>query len=99
MAVLKLKYGLRSAPFLFTEMVGVLLWIMRQNGVSWDIHYIDDFLTIGAWDSAEYSSNVAIMQAVCKQAVLVDKLTTLKDTLRFLHGNKLTDRMSLLGFW
>jgi len=42
-----LSFGFRLAPFLFTKTVDTLLWIMKQNGVSWAIHYVDDFLMIG----------------------------------------------------
>ena len=42
-----LPFGLRSAPMIFSAVADTLLWIMLQKGVSWGIHYIDDFLTIG----------------------------------------------------
>lgn len=43
-----LPFGLRSAPMIFSAIADALLWIMLKKGVSWGIHYIDDFLTIGA---------------------------------------------------
>ena len=65
-----LPFGLRSAPFLFTEIADALLCIMRQNGVTCGLHYIDDFLTIGAPGTQECTQNVAIMQSVCEMAGL-----------------------------
>ena len=43
-----LPFGLRSAPMIFSAVADALLWIMLKKGVSWGIHYIDDFLTIGS---------------------------------------------------
>jgi len=56
-----LPFGLRSAPFLFIEIADALLWIMRQNGVTWGLHYIDNFLTIGAPGPQECAQNVVTM--------------------------------------
>ena len=43
---------------------------MQKNGVTWRIHYLDDFLTIGSPQSQECHSNVHIMQSVCENAGL-----------------------------
>ena len=43
---------------------------MQKNGVTWEIHYLDDFLTIGSSQSQECHSNVQIMQFVCENAGL-----------------------------
>ena len=42
-----LPFGLRSAPKLFNIVAEFLAWIAQQNNVSFLIHYLDDFLTIG----------------------------------------------------
>ena len=47
-----------------------LLWIMQNKGVSWGIHYIDDFLTTGAPNSQECQHNTLIMQSVYEEAGL-----------------------------
>ena len=52
-----LPFGLRSAPMIFSAIVDGLLWIMKKKGASWAIHYIDDFLTIGAPFSEEHHYN------------------------------------------
>ena len=65
-----LPFGLRSAPLIFSAVADALQWIMEQRGVSWVIHYIDDFLTIGAPHSDECLSNMQIMQDTCAEAGL-----------------------------
>ena len=45
-----LPFGLRSAPKLFNILADALEWILKQQGVSFLIHYLDDFLTSGAPD-------------------------------------------------
>lgn len=65
-----LPFGLRSAPMIFSAIADALLWIMLKKGVSWGIHYIDDFLTIGAPYSEECARNTQIMQSVCDEAGL-----------------------------
>ena len=65
-----LPFGLRSAPMIFSAIADALLWIMLKKGVSWGIHYIDDFLTIGAPASEECLQNTQIMQSVCDYAGL-----------------------------
>ncbi len=42
-----LPFGLRSAPKAFTAIADALEWVLRERGVTWCIHYIDDFLTAG----------------------------------------------------
>ena len=42
-----LSFGLRSAPKLFNVLTELLSWTAKQNNVSFLIHYLDDFLTMG----------------------------------------------------
>ena len=65
-----LPFGLRSAPLLFSAIADALLHIMLNNGVSWAIHYLDDFFTSGTPASAECLRNMHIMQELCRQAGL-----------------------------
>ena len=65
-----LPFGLRSAPLIFSAVAGALLWIMQKNGVTWALHYIDDFLTIGGPDSSECLRNMQLMEETCAQAGL-----------------------------
>ena len=43
-----LPFGQRSAPKIFTALVDAAEWIIKQAGVDFVIHYLDDFLVIGA---------------------------------------------------
>jgi len=65
-----LPFGLRSAPIIFSAVADALLWIMTRRGVSWAIHYVDDFLTIGRPNSDECQHNMDLMHEVCQQAGL-----------------------------
>ena len=65
-----LPFGLRSAPLIFSAVADALLWIMERRGVSWAIHYVDDFFTIGRSFSDECQRNMDIMHDTCIQAGL-----------------------------
>ena len=65
-----LPFGLRSTPMIFSAIADGLLWIMQKKGVSWAIHYIDDFLTMGAPLTGQCLKNTLIMQSVCDDAGL-----------------------------
>ena len=42
-----IPFGLRSAPKLFNLLADLLAWIAQNAGVSYLIHYLDDYLTMG----------------------------------------------------
>ena len=65
-----LPFGLRSALLIFTAVADALQWIMTRQGVSWLVHYLDDFLTVGPSGSPECDNNMSTMMAVCKEAGL-----------------------------
>ena len=48
-----LPFGLCSVPMIFSALADALLWIMLRKGVSWAIHYTDDFLTMGSPSSLD----------------------------------------------
>ena len=48
-----LPFSLRSAPKLFTAVADGLLWIMGRHGITEVLHYLDDFLLLGANDSQQ----------------------------------------------
>ena len=48
-----LLFGLRSAPKIFTAVGDAAEWILRQTGVDFVLHYLDDFLLIGPPGSPE----------------------------------------------
>jgi len=62
-----LPFGLHSTPLIFSAVADALLWIMEHRGVSWAIHYVDNFLTIGRPNSDEFHQNMAIMHDTCAQ--------------------------------
>ena len=48
-----LPFGLRSAPKLFTTFADVVAWAIHCCGVRYILHYLDDFLIMGAPISSE----------------------------------------------
>ena len=42
-----LPFGLRSAPKLFSAVSDLIAWVLHQQGVSFQLHYLDDFLFLG----------------------------------------------------
>ena len=65
-----LPFRLRSAPLIFSAVADALQWIMTRHGVSWVVHYLDDFLTLGPGGSQECGSNMSSMLDVCMKAGL-----------------------------
>ena len=63
-----LPFGLRSAPLIFSAVADVLEWVMRQEGVSWLAHNVDDFVTVVAPRTQECQQNVDLMHEVCAKA-------------------------------
>ena len=57
-----LPFGLRSAPKLFTAVADAIAWILFDRGISFLLHYLDDFLFFGAPQSCEAA--VASQQAL-----------------------------------
>ena len=41
-----LPFGLRSAPLIFTALADGLEWAIRQRGVEYIFHYVDDFIVL-----------------------------------------------------
>ena len=42
----RLPFGLRSAPKLFTALADAVQWLIKEKGVDFCIHYLDDYLFI-----------------------------------------------------
>ena len=62
-----LPFGLRSAPKIFTAVADAIEWCVRQRGVSYPEHYLDDFITYGPPSSSVCRRNLAILAEECKQ--------------------------------
>ena len=60
-----LPFGLRSAPKLFNILAEFLAWIVRQSNVSFLIHYLDDFLTMGPPSSPVCQHNLDTIIQTC----------------------------------
>lgn len=60
-----LPFSLRSAPKLFNVMADLLEWILHQ-GVSFLLHYLDNFLTMGGPQSQACQGNLNIIVQVCQ---------------------------------
>ena len=43
-----LPFGLRSAPILFAAVANALSWTLYSRGIRYLLHYLDDFLVLGA---------------------------------------------------
>ena len=56
-----LPFGLRSAPKIFSAVADALEFVVKQLGVHWLWHYLDDFITIGRPDSPECAANLDII--------------------------------------
>ena len=59
-----LPFGLRSAPLIFTAVADALEWILRQHGIKYVFHYMDDFMFIGKPASEECNEYLATAQGV-----------------------------------
>lgn len=72
-----LPFGLRSAPKIFTALADAAVWILRQEGVDYVIHYGDDFLLIGAPGTQECAQALATVRRVFRLLglpIALDKL-------------------------
>ena len=108
-------FGLRSAPKIFCSVADALAWILQKQGVSWSMHYIDDFLTAGKPQSSECANNLKKISDTCLQLGTPLKLSKLEgpttilpflgitlDTERQeirLPQNKTQELRSLLATW
>ena len=62
-----LPFGLWSAPRIFTALADALEWGVKQQGVSHLLHYLDDYITLGAPESQECTANMSTFLEWCKQ--------------------------------
>lgn len=61
-----LPFGLRSAPKIFCAISDSLEWILLQAGISSCLHYLDDFLTLGAANTQECATNLKTLVETCR---------------------------------
>ena len=63
----QLPFGLASAPAIFSAVAEALEWILRRRGVRGVLHYLDDFLLMGAPGSHECSHVLATTFSTCEE--------------------------------
>ena len=93
-----LPFGLRSAPIIFSALADALAWSMRQKGVTFVEHYIDDFVTVGRQGSLECQNNLETMLRLCDATgtpIDPEKTVVPCTTLTFLGIEIDTVRMQL----
>ena len=93
-----IPFGLQSAPKLFNTLTDLLSWAAQQAGVSYLIHYLDDYLTMGPPLSQICQHNVDIFTSLCKGLgvpLATDKLEGPATSLSFLGIILNTCRMEI----
>ena len=93
-----LPFGLRSAPKIFSAFADALAWAMQLQGVSQQLHYLNDFLFVGAPSSQECAHNLHSALKVCSQLgvpVAVQKTEGPTTSLTFLGIQLDSDAMQL----
>ena len=82
-----LPFGLRLAPYLFNQFAEALQWILQHNyGLQWLIHYLDDYLIVGAPDSHSCGEHLQCFLRVCMHLgfpVAMDKVDNPATVLSF----------------
>ena len=54
-----LPFGLRSAPYIFSSVAGLVEWVLKkQYDMSFLLHYLDDFHTLGPPNSQTWQWNL-----------------------------------------
>ena len=107
--------GLRSAPKIFSAVANALEWILLQAGVTFIIHYLNDYLTMGKKHTKECENNLALIQQICAWLGFPLKVVKMEgpteiliflgiliDTLRMelrLPQEKLAELKSLIVQW
>ena len=82
-----LPFGLWSAPKLLTALADAIEWIVKNNGITFIIHYLDDFLLLGHPHSQQCAESVAKFLSILNQlgmSVTRDKLEGPAPKLTFL---------------
>ena len=64
---LALPFGLRSAPKVFNAVADAMQWIFEQHGVKPMLHYLDDFLVIGAPITRECKQALETALGLCRR--------------------------------
>ena len=82
-----IPFGLRSASELFNHLADLLTWIAQNAGVSYLIHYLDDYLTMRLPASPVCQHNAYTLVSLCAELgvpIAIDKLDGPSTSLSFL---------------
>ena len=60
-----LPFGLWSAPKLFNVLANLLEWILLNQGVTFQLHYLNDFLTMGQPGTTVCQYNLHLLIQIC----------------------------------
>ena len=90
-----LPFGLRLAPKIFSAIADALEWVLRKQGVTYVLHYLDDYLTVGRPRSDECRQNLSTIQTICKQLGVPLKVEGPTTSLIFLGILIDTSKMEL----
>ena len=93
-----IPFSLRSTPKLFNILTDLLAWVAQNAGVSYLIHYLDDYLTMGPPASTVCQSNVNTFVSLCAELgvpLATDNLEGPSTSLSFLGIILDTKRMEI----
>ena len=62
-----LPFSLRSAPQIFSALADALAWILHSKGVTYQLHYLDDFLLVGPPNSSECAQSLQLTLPACQK--------------------------------
>ena len=65
-----LPFGLRSAPMIFNAVADALEFIIRELGVGWLGHYLDDFVVVGPPKVVDCGRDLGVALETCKEVGL-----------------------------
>lgn len=110
-----LPFGLRSAPKIFTAVADLIAWILHQQGIRYQLHYLDDYLFLGAPNTHEGAQALQVVLNIFKvlgipvathktegPTTVLAFLGILIDTQAFelrLPPAKLTQLQSIINSW
>ena len=60
-----LPFGLQSPPKIFSAVADALEWHLRQRGIRYVYHYLDDFIIVASPGSGECASALTTLEQAC----------------------------------
>ena len=60
-----LPFGLKSASKIFSALADGLQWILVQEGITHQLHYLDDFIFVAASQEVASSQIAALISTTC----------------------------------